>query len=178
MTENNENINSSEDKLIKKHWYKKSSNIIILSIIILLLIFNYNFTFVIVNGESMEPNYTDGNFLLAERQYKYLSRFDVVVVNSKAANKVLIKRIIGLPGDEIEYKDNQLFVNGEYVSDAYGSGYTNNFKVTVEEGTYFCLGDNRENSYDSRKYGVFSEKEIIAKIKGRRHLDIKNSQYN
>ena len=114
MTENNENINSSEDKLIKKHWYKKPSNIIILSIIILLLIFNYNFTFVIVNGESMEPNYTDGNFLLAERQYKYLSRFDVVVVNSKAANKVLIKRIIGLPGDDIEYKDNQLFVNIEY----------------------------------------------------------------
>lgn len=168
-------ITKETDKKIKtddKPWYKRWYIIMTICIVIFMSIFNYNFTLVMISGDSMEPNFHDGNILLGDRHYNYIDRNDVVVINSKEAGKILIKRVIGLPGDHIEYKDNQLWVNGEYATDIYSKGYTNSFIIDVPEDSYFCLGDNRENSWDSRKYGSFESKDILAKLKVKQYTKL------
>ncbi|MFJ7949932.1 signal peptidase I [Lysinibacillus sp. NPDC096418] len=131
------------------------------------------FSPVMVDGASMMPTFEDGDKVIVNKigpkiaDYK---RFDVVVFEV-AENKHYIKRIIGLPGDNITYKDDVLFVNG----DAYEEPYLATFKealvdtgdftydftleeqlgeMTVPEGHFFVLGDNRRNSIDSRESAV------------------------
>ncbi|PFB91742.1 signal peptidase I [Bacillus cereus] len=90
-----------------------------------------------------------------------LQRFDIVVVNSPLENtsnkKTIIKRVVGLPGDTIEYKSQQLYINGLVVKDLYSKGKTADFSLKsiygfdkVPNDTIFVLGDNREESLDSR----------------------------
>ena len=121
-----------------------------------------------VSGTSMEPNYFGGDRFFITRDwccgdYRY---GDVVCV--EASGRVLIKRIIGLPGDTIEIKDGKVYRNSEQINEsAYldGSVETHasggHLKVAVGEGEYFVLGDNRAVSLDSRGYGTF--KKIIGK---------------
>ena len=80
-------------------------------------------------------------------------------------DEYLIKRVIGLPGETIEYKDNQLYVNGKKIKDNYGSEKTEDFKTKVPKDSYYALGDNRTNSRDSRYYGAFHKKKILGKTK-------------
>lgn len=161
-----------KDKVVsqKKPWYKQPKCIVLMVAIVLVMLFNINYTIVLVSGPSMEPNYYDTNVLLAERHYDYLQRFDVVVIYSEVAQKTLIKRVIGLPGETVEYKGNMLYINGEPIIDAYNYGGTEDFSVTLDSEHYFCLGDNRTNSADSRKYGNFTENDIFAKVFGRQHV--------
>nr|WP_252196094.1 signal peptidase I [Bacillus wiedmannii] len=90
-----------------------------------------------------------------------LQRFDIVVVNSPlentSNNKTIIKRVIGLPVDTIEYKSKQLYINGLVVKDLYSKGKTADFSLKsiygfdrVPNDTIFVLGDNREESLDRR----------------------------
>ena len=95
--------------------------------------------------------------------YKFqpIKRFDVVVV--REGKEWIIKRVIGLPGEVVEYRDNQLYVNDKKVEDKYASKETGNFKVKIAKGYYFVLGDNRTNSADSRVFGSFPRKDILGK---------------
>lgn len=153
-------------------WYKKKKNIVILILVLCLVLFNIKYSIVIVSGPSMEPSYTDGNILLGDKQYDYLNRYDTVVIYSQSIKKPLIKRVIGLPGETITYLDNKLYVNGEYIEDRYNYGTTEDFTVTLSNNQYFCLGDNRSVSLDSRTYGSFSKSEIIAKIYGKQYISV------
>lgn len=126
-----------------------------------------------VVGPSMEPNFNDGDVLiLTKSHYKLfkVKRGDVVAVNDKSS-KNFIKRVIGIPGDHIEYKDNQLYINGEKYDEKYlKNTITKDFKLEdigetiIPEGEYFILGDNRTNSLDSRHIGLISKSDIIGKI--------------
>lgn len=168
-----EKIESTEKETVqKKPWYKQKKCIIMMVVIAFLLFFNFNYTIVMVVGPSMEPSYQDSNLLLGQRHYQYLQRFDVVVIYSDVAKKTLIKRVIGLPGETVEYKDGYLYINGDMVEDRYNYGGTNDFCITLDNDYYYCLGDNRTNSADSRKYGAFTEDEIFAKVKGTAHVGI------
>ncbi len=134
-------------------------------VIILVLLFKrYYFSPVQVEGDSMYKTLHDGDIMILNvvgYRHHSIKRFDIVVVD--AEKEWIIKRVIGLPGEEIEYKEHQLYVNGKKVKDSYGSDQTEDFKVTVPENFYFVLGDNRNNSADSRYFGPFSKKEIIGK---------------
>ena len=82
----------------------------------------------------------------------------------------MIKRVVGLPGDYIEYKDNYLYVNGEKYKEPFINNVeTEDFSLKdlgydkIPDDMYLVLGDNRENSLDSRSYGLIKKKQIIGK---------------
>lgn len=135
---------------------------------------------VTVDGSSMYPNLKDGESGFSNVISTFIekpSRFDVVVVHYKPTDKLWVKRIIGLPGETIQYKDNKLYVNGKYVSEPfldqeYMDSQTNNGSInftddygpiTLKNNQYLCLGDNRRISYDSRRVGPFKGSDIVSK---------------
>lgn len=148
----------------KKKWYQYSVINTLLITIAVLFIFNIFFTFVGVNGISMEPTFMNGEIHIAKRWFS-IDRFDVVVIDAyDVANTTLIKRVIGLPNETVEYKNNQLYINGQLIEDNYGNGDTEDFIITLKDDEYFVLGDNRIESWDSRIYGTFSKDLIFAEL--------------
>ena len=92
-------------------------------------------------------------------------RFDIVVFERENGEK-LIKRVIGLPGEKVEYKDNKLYINDKEIKTSIEFEQTNDFLYEeVEDYAYFVLGDNRNNSIDSRMIGTISKDNIIGTVK-------------
>ena len=124
---------------------------------------------VVVSGESMENTYKDG-------QYQFVNRLSYhnedpqrgdVIVFEKDKGELLIKRVIGLPGETIEVRDGQTYINGKLFEEPYTKEplmYDDMEPVTVYEDTYFVMGDNRNNSLDSREFGAIGKSDILGKI--------------
>lgn len=136
-----------------------------------ILIRSFIITPVIVSGSSMKPNLHNGEVLL-ERKIGYnessIKRFDIVVV--KNDNEEIIKRIIGMPGEHVSYRNNKLYVNDEVVKETFNFRNTEDFNLeevcscsSIPEGKYLVLGDNRPISKDSRIIGLIDEKDILGK---------------
>ena len=133
-------------------------------------------TFLIANTLVPSPSMADtipvGARVIGNRLDHNYERGDILIFNSNHDNKILIKRLIGLPGDIIEIVPNNdkslILLNGEEYDESYLkepmeiSGY---MKFEVPEGKYFFLGDNRNDSYDSRYWEdpFIEEEEILAK---------------
>ena len=137
----------------------------------------------IVKQTSMENTLHNNDYMIMYRQaYRNNApeRGDIVIFQSALPNdngegdKLLIKRVIGLPGDEIAIKNDQLYINGEVYHEEYiKDGYTPVIDIpaegetyTVPEGSYFCMGDNRAGSIDSRdsSVGCVDESLIMGKV--------------
>ncbi|MGX7108131.1 signal peptidase I [Facklamia miroungae] len=119
-----------------------------------------------VEGASM-MNTFEHNDIVIGSQITKVDRFDIVVFKVPEKKKNYIKRVIGLPGDTIEYIDSILYVNGEKVDEPYLTDQvTQDLKVdSIPEGYLYCLGDNRKNSVDSRKIGLIPEENLLSEIK-------------
>lgn len=130
----------------------------------------------IVKESSMQPTLFENNYIFLSKQSYNIGtpqRGDIIVFHTnlttqKGEEKLLIKRIIGLPGDEISVMDGEVFINGEkqieeYILDGFTSGFLDNF--IVPEGQVFVMGDNRAVSLDSRakEIGTIAIDEIIGK---------------
>lgn len=116
-----------------------------------------------VKGNSMSPTLEENDIMILNKiSYKIhgIKRFDVVVIDND--DSLLIKRVIGLPGETIKFEDNKLYVNGEFVEQDFldSSKMTEDFQVKIEEGYYFVMGDNRDISRDSREFGAFPYEKI------------------
>ncbi len=138
----------------------------VLIIVIALLIKFFIFSPIRVNGTSMSPTLEDGDIMiLNEIGYRIhgLERFDIAV--AKVDDELLIKRVIGLPGDEVKYENNKLYINGKYIKEKFTRKKTADIDEVVPKGKYFVLGDNRPNSLDSEEFGAVSSKEILGKTK-------------
>ena len=135
----------------------------VLLLVAIILFKRYYYSPVYVNGDSMLNTLHNGDIMILDvvgYRHKELKRFDIVVIDS--GKELIIKRVVGLPGEKIEYTDGTFYVNGKEVEDPY-SDKTEDLNVTVPKGKYFVLGDNRTNSMDSRYFGPFSKKDIIGK---------------
>lgn len=136
----------------------------IVVIIIALLIRTFLFTPVKVDGSSMYPTLEDGEILILKKYDKSYERFDIAVIDYNGEK--LVKRIIGLPGENIKYKNNKLYVDGEFVEEPVELE-TDNFSLldlgynTIPEDYYLVLGDNRYNSKDSRMIGLIKKDNIL-----------------
>lgn len=158
-----------------KEFLKDTSKYLIIALVVL-IIFVYILSFQQVVGPSMTPNYLEGEvFLLNKLKYKVsaVKRFDVIVLESDQS-KYMIKRVIGLPGEHIEYKDNKLYINDkEVLEDFNRNGDTEDYNIkdlgvdVIPEDSYFVLGDNRINSQDSRVFGFVKKEDIVGKVEFR-----------
>lgn len=132
-------------------------------IIILVLLFKKFIASPIrVNGDSMYPTLTDGDIMILDNlsyRLRKIERFDIVVV--KVKKEYIIKRVIGLPGEKIDYINGQLYINDKANSDDAFDDITDDYSIVVPDGEYFILGDNRLNSLDSRFFGTFKDNEIL-----------------
>lgn len=121
---------------------------------------------VVVVGPSMEPTYKQGNLLFVNRRYSELNRFDVVVVRTD--EKMIIKRVIGLPGETVMITENAVYINGEELDDPRAKGTLRAGKlagsITLGEDEYIVLGDNRNNSFDSRDMGAIEKSDILGNV--------------
>lgn len=120
-----------------------------------------------VNGASMYPYLKDGEVLLLNKFDNKYERYDIIVAD--VPNTKVIKRIIGLPGENIAYKDCKLYINGKVQEDYVSECITSDFSleelygyVVIPEGHYFVMGDNRQESSDSRdlRIGLISTEQI------------------
>lgn len=122
-----------------------------------------------VDGVSMDPTLKNNEYLLLNKFDQVYDRFDIVVL--KFNNEKLVKRIIGLPGETVEYNNNKLYINGEEIEEKFISADTNNFSLSrlgydkIPAGYYFVVGDNRDESKDSRIIGLINKKDIEGTIK-------------
>lgn len=124
-----------------------------------------------VVGSSMEPTYHHGNIILVDKVfYKQPAYNDIVVVKYPVSinEQQIIKRIVGLPGDRIEMKNNQLYRNDELLKEDYiNEPMVNNkdFSYDIPEGKIFVMGDNRNHSVDSREIGyVDFDEQVVGRV--------------
>ncbi len=153
---------------MEKFWKEAKDYIII--IISVILIRTFIVTPAIVDGASMDDTLADGQLVFINKltyRFNDIKRFDIVVVSNEINNDKIIKRVIGLPGEVVEYRDNKLYINDKLVETDIKFKDTEDFRKTTKEGEYLVLGDNRPVSKDSRMLGNFTKKDIIGKVKFR-----------
>lgn len=146
--------------------------IIVIVIILFLMIYVVSVTQVV--GNSMKSTLENGDVLILNKfkyQFTDIKRGDIISLEY-ADTKYLIKRVIGLPGDNISIRDNVLYINGElYVENYLDEGLEyDDFELSslgydkIPEDMYLVLGDNREDSLDSREIGLISKDDVIGKV--------------
>ncbi len=144
----------------------------IIIILVVFLLRQFVISPIQVVGTSMLPNLDDGELMLLDKisyRFKDVERYDVVVIN-KDSDDPIIKRIIGLPGEEVRVTNNKLFINDKEIYQNFETnGNTSDFDLSsldqekIPEDYYFVLGDNRVNSIDSRIIGLIHKDEIEGK---------------
>ncbi|EAC3312907.1 signal peptidase I [Listeria monocytogenes] len=144
--------------------------------------FNLFFSIATIKGESMAPTFQTSDYVLFNKNANKLNRFDVIAFASPdEPGQEYIKRVIGVPGDEIEYRDDQLYINGHLVEESYlkrekdklkkVEKFTDDFSLENLTGTkkvpqnkLFVLGDNRLYSRDSRNFGFIDFKDVKGNV--------------
>lgn len=147
---------------------------ILVVLVIAFLMSRFIFSRVKVVNHSMEHTLEEGdNVLIDKISYRFSDpkRFDIIVFKQKGTGEELIKRIIGLPGETVLIKDGKIYINDEELEDVKGLDKPENAglaqqPVKLSVGEYFVLGDNREESIDSRyeQVGIVTSTRIIGKM--------------
>lgn len=166
-----EELNTEKKKGWKKELLEWIQSLGI-AVIVALLIVNFVFTLVRVSGESMEPTLQNNNSLFVLRLGYEPKNGDIIVFKPVGEpKKHYIKRVIATEGQEIDIRDNKVYVDGVELSEPYIQGvtydrYQTTYPKIVPKDCVFAMGDNRENSRDSRDMtgvGMINKKTIVGK---------------
>lgn len=172
---------SPKAKSAKGFWLDALETVAI-ALVIFFVIYNFVAQPHLVKGESMLPNYHDGEYILTSKLFNLwgpAQRGDVVVLKSPDDKSVqFIKRIIGLPGEKIKIDNNQITIynqqhpNGQILRESYISdqivteGRTfipEGEIISIPKDSYIVMGDNRNYSYDSRAWGYLNKGDLVGK---------------
>ncbi|WP_077623100.1 signal peptidase I [Sediminibacillus massiliensis] len=161
--------------------YWKLIRTVLIAVLLAFLFRSYLFASYVVDGKSMEPTLFDENLIMVNKvayDLHDIDRFDVIVFHANEEEDY-VKRVIGTPGDTIEYRNDQLYLNGEKVAESYLDPFkqgmdlplTEDFSLEdvtgqkqVPEGKLFVMGDNRRESLDSRYFGFVNKEEVVGKV--------------
>lgn len=166
-------------KRIKQEYIILILKVIIIISILIFIVMRFVFASVHIDGTSMEPTLKNNEYGIANRfvvSEATITRFDIVVVDEEDEGQI-VKRVIGLPNETIQYKNDTLYINGQLVLEPfldqdYIESHTMEHKIpftsdfgpiTLKKDEYFVIGDNRMNSKDSRAFGPIKIDSIIAK---------------
>ena len=152
----------------------------VFAVFVIILIFIFLFRIVTVDGHSMNSTLSDKDRVIISHLNYDPKNDDIVVVNSSVLNKTLIKRVIGIAGDtvKIDYNINTVYVNGKAISNEHIDNtmldkgmFDPSFKISdgvyeykVPENSIFIMGDNRNNSTDSRTIGFISKDDVMGHV--------------
>ena len=163
-----------------------------MAVIIALILRNFAFEWVVVSGQSMENSLYESQVLFVNKLgyiYSEPKRGDIVIMQYKKGTGVTchtviiflfdslfppkneenyVKRVIGLPGEHVDIRGGHVYINGILLNEPYAKGFTNQksvqFPQVVPPDTFLLLGDNRENSEDSRQLGFIELERIKGKV--------------
>ncbi|MFI3209101.1 MAG: signal peptidase I [Eubacteriales bacterium] len=168
-------------KYRKKKEYKSLKSELLGWLIYILVVVVFTFVFITfvgqrttVSGDSMYPTLHDGDSLIIDKiSYRFSDpeRYDIIVFPYDYEDEIYyIKRIIGLPGETIQIIDGEVYIDGELLGETYGNEVIENpgvaeYAITLGEDEYFVLGDNRNNSKDSRSssVGIINGEDFVGK---------------
>ena len=152
----------------------------VFAVFVIILIFIFLFRIVTVDGHSMDSTLDDKDRVIISHLNYDPKNDDIVVVNSSVLNKTLIKRVIGIAGDtvKIDYNVNTVYVNGKAISNEHIDNtmldkgmFDPSYKISdgvyeykVPENSIFIMGDNRNNSTDSRTIGFISKDDVMGHV--------------
>lgn len=151
------------------------------AIFLVILVFTFFLRVVVVDGGSMNDTLEDGDRMILSHGFNNYDRGDIVVINSEVLNKTIIKRVIGVEGDhvKIDYTSNTVYVNDEMLDEGgyinvamYDNGMFNTsyrtsdgiYEYDVPEDCIFVMGDNRNDSKDSRSIGFVPEDTVLGEV--------------
>ncbi|WP_138751507.1 signal peptidase I [Paenibacillus sinopodophylli] len=141
-----------------------------IAVVVALLFQNYVYAQSEVQNVSMQNTLVAGQRLIEDKwsyHFHEPRHGDIVIISGPESELRLIKRVVGLPGDVIDIREGEVYLNDEKIEEQYVKGQTNAGSVavpyTVEEGQLFVMGDNREHSMDSRSIGTIARSSIEGK---------------
>lgn len=162
-----EQVKSPEEEINWKRFFREVFDVLIVALILYILI-NSISARVRVDGSSMEPTLVHGELILVNKMsyvFGELERGDIIVFHHPAGiEEDLIKRVIGVAGDTVQVQNNQVYVNGLPLNEPYISqAPTYSGEWLVPDGFLFVLGDNRNNSNDSKDWGLLPIENVVGK---------------
>lgn len=152
-----------------KEFIKDSLKYIIIVVVILFIVICV-MSFQQVIGPSMNPTLYEGDVVVVNKfiyKFRKITRNEVVVL--KYDEKLLIKRVVGLPGEHVAYNNNIMYIDGEKYKEKFTNSKTDDFDIKqlgydiIPDDYYLVLGDNRENSMDGRDFGLIKKSDILGK---------------
>lgn len=172
---------------MKKKGFILALVLAIVGLFTLLFILSFTYTTLLggavkISGKTMEPNYIEGQaYIINIFSYKFSGpkRADIVVVkvptrffragatrNTDTSKTKLLKRIIGLPGELVEFKDGGVYINNNKLREPYlpTDVISEGTQEKIKPDSYYVLGDNRTRSSDSRTFGTVSKDDIVGKV--------------
>ncbi len=149
---------------------------VFISTVVFFIVYVFIGQIMVITGDSMYPTYINGEKLIVEKlsvKYKPLSRDEIVIFNHPLEKIVVIKRVIGLPGEKVMISDNKVYINGQPLEEPYlqpntqtqsGQNLKDGVEYEIPADSYVVLGDNRKDSLDSRQWGFLPKQYIVGRI--------------
>ncbi len=167
-------ISPEQAEAKRKKWYQGFDMIgsVFAALVIIFVVFTFCFRAVSVNGSSMLPTLNNGDWLLVSSKSEYKRGDIIIITQPNDRNEPLVKRVIALEGEtiDIDFITGEVKIDGETINEPYIKDLTHlkydvSFPYHVPEGHVFAMGDNRNDSLDSRssRIGAIDERYILGK---------------